>query len=221
MRIVDITGPIYDGMWTYPPPYPEIKVTEVPVPEWIEYPTYSWQFQLGAQTGTYLETSLHVDRNGPPLVDIPVAELFMRPAAVINIDVAPLARIEMADIKAAAPEIHAGDAIIVNTGWGKRWREDDFVEKCPHFSRDAMYWILDHKPFVFSADMPRFDSWQEPQLFFERFFADGVLLLAPLADLEQISTTRGHIVALPMKVEETCAAPCRVLFIEDYSVCSD
>ena len=26
---------------------------------------------------------------------------------------------------------------------------------------------------------------------------------------------RGKLVALPMKIEETCAAPCRVLFVEE------
>ncbi len=216
MRIVDITGPIYDGMWSYPEPYPPVVVEELPIPEWIEYPTYSWSFSLGCQSGTYLETSLHVDRNGPPLVDVPVEDLFMRPAAVIRIGVEPLRRIEVEQLIEAAPQIHPGDAVIVATGWGLRWREPDFVDNCPYFSHDSMYWLLDRKPFVFSADMPRFDSWDDPQEFFGRFFDQGVLLLAPMCNLEQIRVDRGHIVALPMKVEQACAAPCRTLFIEDW-----
>lgn len=43
----------------------------------------------------------------------------------------------------------------------------------------------------------------------------GTLLLAPLYNLDAISASRGKLVALPMKIEETCAAPTRVLFIEE------
>ncbi len=216
MRIIDITGPIYSGMWHYPPPYPETLIEEIPAPEWIEYPTYSWNFQMCCQSGTYLETSLHVDRDGPPLIDVPTEELFLRPAAVIRVSVEPLGRIEVEDLTSAAPEINPGEVIIVDTGWGNKWRDDDFIESCPYFSRDAMYWILDRQPFIFSADMPKFDSWEDPQEFFGRFFDEGVLLLAPVMNLAQIQADRGHIVALPMKVEQACAAPCRTLFIEDW-----
>lgn len=216
MRIVDITGPIYSGMWRYPDPYPEVKIEEIPVPEWVEYPTYSWSFQLGAQSGTYLETSRHMDCEGPALIEIPASKLFMRPASVIRVDVKPLQPIARSQIVEAAAEIHPGDAIILCTGWGSKWRDPDFIESCPHLSREAMDWLLDREPFLIAADLPRFDSWEDPQLFFERFFDEGVLLLAPLCHCAEIQAGRGHLVALPMKVEETCAAPCRTLFIEGW-----
>lgn len=216
MRIVDITGPIYSGMWRYPEPYPEVKIEEIPMPEWVEYPTYSWRLCLGAQSGTYLETSRHMDPEGPALIEVPASELFMRPATVIRVEVQPLQPIERRQIIEAAGDIHPGDAIIIATGWGSKWRDADFVERCPHLSREAMDWLLDREPFLIAADMPRFDSWEDPQLFFERFFDEGVLLLAPLCHCEKIQADRGHLVALPMKVEETCAAPCRTLFIEGW-----
>jgi len=43
----------------------------------------------------------------------------------------------------------------------------------------------------------------------------GTLLLAPLFGTRGIEASRGKLVALPMKLDETCAAPCRVLFIEE------
>jgi kynurenine formamidase len=216
MRIIDISGPIYSGMWHYPPPYPEVTIEEIPPPEWLAYPTYSWWFKLCCQSGTYMETSLHVDRDGPPLIDVPVQELFMRPAAVISVSAEPRSRIEVEQIVAGAPKISPGDAVIVDIGWGGKWRDQDFIEASPYFSHDAMYWILDQQPFIFAADTARFDSWEDPQEFFARFFEQGVLLLAPVVDLQQINVQRGHIVALPMKVEEACAAPCRTLFIENW-----
>ena len=140
----------------------------------------------------------------------------MRPTAVIRVSTTPRSRIEVEQIVAGAPQINPGDAVIVDTGWGSKWRDGDFIENSPYFSHDAMYWILDRKPFIFAADTARFDSWEEPQQFFERFFAEGVLLLAPVTNLEQVRVQRGHIVALPLKIEQSAAAPCRTLFIEGW-----
>ncbi len=217
MRIVDITGPIYSGMWHYPPPYPEVSIKEIPSPDWLPCPTYSWSFSMCCQSGTYLETSLHLDAEGPPLIEVPIEDLFMRPTAVIRVEIGAGERIEVEQVKAGAPEIHKGDVIIVDIGWGHKWRNADFIDSSPYFSHDAIYWILDQEPFIFAADTARFDSWDDPQDFFGRFFDQGVLLLAPVVNLDQIKTERGHIVTLPMKVEEACAAPTRTLFVEGWA----
>jgi arylformamidase len=215
MKITDITGLTHHGMWTYGPPYPDVVVEEIPVPEWIEYPTNSWRFELGAQTGTYLETSLHLWREGPPLIDIPLESLFMRDTVVLHLRKAPDERIEVADLQACAADIRKGDAVFVDTGWDAHWEQDDFIAKCPWFSHDAMYWILDHEPFLMGGDMPRFDSWETPQGFFERFFRQGTLLLAPVTNLGQVGASRCKLIALPLKINETCAAPCRAVLVED------
>lgn len=215
MRIVDVTGPMYDGMWSYGPPYPDVVVEEIPQPEFIQYPTYSWRFELGAQSGTYLETSLHLFRDGPPLVAIPVEDLFMRDAAILRVPAQANQMIEAADLLACEVQMKPGDAVIVATGWDSHWHEPDFVSDCPYFSYEAMRWILDQEPFLFGGDMPRFDSWEEPQGFFQEFFRQGVLLLAPLVNLAEVRSDHVKLTALPVRIEETCAAPCRVLIVED------
>ncbi len=215
MKITDVTGPIADGMWTYGPPYPDVVVEEIPQPDFIQYPTYSWRFELGAQTGTYLETSLHMFREGPALNDIPVEDLFMRDAAILRVPRPPDYRLMAEDLEACDVEINPGDAIIVATGWDDHWNQEDFVSSCPFFSYEAMRWILDKDPFLMAGDMPRFDSWTDPQGFFHEFFEQGVLLLAPLVNLGAVTANRVKLVALPMKIEETCATPCRALIIEE------
>ena len=215
MRITDVTGTMYDGMWTYGPPYPDVVVEEIPQPEFIEYPTYSWRFELGAQSGTYLETSLHLFREGPQLVEVPVEELFMRDAAILRVPSEPNRRLLAEDLEACGVRTNPGDAIIVATGWDSHWDRDDFVSDCPFFSYEAMRWILDREPFLMAGDVPRFDSWADPQGFFGEFFEQGVLLLAPLVNLGQVQADRVKLVALPLKITETCAAPCRVLIIEE------
>jgi kynurenine formamidase len=102
MRIIDVTGPIETGMWSYGPPYPEVLIEEIEQPEFVEHETYSWRFELGAQTGTYLETSLHVRRDGPELIEVPVEELVMRDAAILRVPCEPDQRIERRTSRRAA-----------------------------------------------------------------------------------------------------------------------
>ncbi|MGC9317869.1 MAG: cyclase family protein [Armatimonadota bacterium] len=215
MRVIDVTGPISTGMWTYGPPYPDVLVEEIEQPDFIEYPTYSWRFELGAQTGTYLETSLHVDRDGPELIEIPVEDLMMRDAAILRVPAEADHRIEPEELAGCGVEVRPGDVVIVATGWDNHWNRPDFVSRCPWFSYDAMRWILDRDPFIMAGDMPRFDSWDDPQGFFGEFFDQGVLLLAPLVNLGEVRAERVKLTALPLKVVESCAAPCRVVITQE------
>lgn len=215
MRIIDVTGTIENGMWSYGPPYPEAVIEEIPQPDFIEHETFSWRFELGAQTGTYLETSLHVTREGPALIEVPVEELIWRDAAILRVPCAPDHRIEAHELEACGVAVEPGDAVIVATGWDAHWNAPDFVSNCPWFSYGAMRWILDREPFVMCGDMPRFDSWADPQGFWPEFFGAGVLLLAPLVNLGEVRADRVKLTALPLKVAESCAAPCRVVLMEE------
>lgn len=215
MRITDISGPIYHGMWTYGGPYGEVELVEIPPPDWLEHKTYSWRMAMSVQTGTYLETSLHVRRDGPPLIDIPLEHLWMRDCAILRVPCGPDQAISAADLAACNVPVRKGDVILVATGWDAHWREPDFISNCPWFKREAMDWILDHEPAIFCGDMPRFDSWENPQGFWPRFFGQGTLLLAPVVNLAAVAGDRAKLCALPMKLEESCAAPCRVVVVEE------
>jgi kynurenine formamidase len=215
MRSTDISGPVFQGMWTYGGPYGEVESAEVEQLEVVEHETYSWRMAMSVQSGTYLETSLHVKRDGPPLIDIALEDLWMRNCAILRAPKEPDGCVQRAELEACGVEIKRGDAIIVATGWDSHWREGDFISNCPWFSREAMDWILDHEPFMLCGDVPRFDSWEEPQGFWPRFFDQGTLLLAPVVNLAAVRSDRAKLCALPMKLEESCAAPCRAVIVEE------
>ena len=199
MRIIDVTGAIENGMWSYGPPYPEVVIEEIPQPDFIEHQTFSWRFELGAQTGTYLETSLHVTREGPALIEIPVEQLIGRDAAILRVPCAPDHRIEAAELEACGVPVNPGDAVIVATGWDERWNAPDFVSNCPWFSYGAMRWLLDREPFMICGDMPRFD-FRGPTA----GLTAGVLRRRGAAagaagDLGAVRADRVKLTALPLK----------------------
>lgn len=217
MRVIDITGTIHNGMWTYGPPYPSVRVEEIPIPAWVPYPTYSWRFELGGQTGTYIETGLHMKRGRPALIDIPIESLINRDSVVLKVPGKESSEnaITVADLERCGAEIRPGDAVLVSVGRDRKWRDADYVSESPYFERAAMDWLIDRKPFLIGGDWPRFDSWRKPQKFFERFFDEGILLLAPVVNLGQVGRARVKLWVLPMKVEASAAAPARALVIEE------
>jgi kynurenine formamidase len=215
MTITDISGPIFGGMWTYGGTYGEVEIAEVPQLEAVTLATYSWRMSMSVQSGTYLETSLHVRRDGPALIEVPIEDLWMRDCVLLRVPKGPNESVSKRELEACEVRIEKGDAVVVATGWDGHWREPDFVSDCPWFTREAMDWVLDHEPFMMCGDVPRFDSWAEPQGFWPRFFEQGTLLLAPVVNLAAVKISRAKLCALPMKIEESCAAPCRVVIVED------
>ena len=112
---------------------------------------------------------------------------------------------------AADQVIHSGEALLIATG------HDGFDPKqssdSPHFSYDAIEWVVEHKPAILGSDM---SAWQDPAdapPFFPMFLASGVLLLAPLVNLSQISTPRIKLIVLALKIRNACAAPSRVIAV--------
>ena len=59
-KIIDVSGPIYDGMWNYEPPFPNFVLKPLPEVPWVKGRVYCEIFEgLHSQTGTYLETPAH------------------------------------------------------------------------------------------------------------------------------------------------------------------
>jgi kynurenine formamidase len=102
-------------------------------------------------------------------------------------------------------------AIFVSTGWGQRWRDEDFVEASPFIKFDAMHFLMDQKPFLLGADSPRWENLENPEGFFPDFFDADILMLGPCINLEKIKSQVVKLTALPLKAEGTCCAPCRAI----------
>ena len=218
MKIIDITGRIHDGMWSYGFPFPDYKMSALPQPEWVETKVYCEIFEgLNSQTGTYLETPAHLlgYEKSYPLSEIPVEKLYEMPAIILNVECEECEKrppITEAMLEAAAKTVDISDvrlgALIVSTGWGRHWDSGDYL------TLGAMRWLIDRKPFILASDTPRWENLDEPQGFFPEFYAADILMLAPLVNTENASKTNALLTVLPMAVDGSCCVPCRALLIE-------
>ncbi len=221
MKIYDITGRIAKGIWSYGPPFPDFEMRPLPQPEWVENRVWCDIFDgMNSQTGTYLETPAHV--LGPEasynLEDVDVARLVDIPAVLLELDPnmhvpGKRAKVtaDMLETALAGRKIDRSAALILSCGWGKRWFDADYLDGSPFISREAMEWIVEKRPFLLGADMPRWENLDRPEGIFPMFYAADILMLAPLVIPEGIGGKPLTLTALPLRVAGTCCAPCRAI----------
>ncbi|MFA7224928.1 MAG: cyclase family protein, partial [Sphaerochaetaceae bacterium] len=145
---------------------------------------------------------------------------FIKPVTIIKLPPQePHAVIRRQLLEQYAVETKAGEALIIDTGWGAMWDKEGYVLSCPTYANDAIAWVLEQKPSIFGVDVPCIESsWSEDDdeekggLLGELFVKES-LLVAPLINLEQIEGSRGTLYCIPLSVEGTSGAPARV-FIE-------
>ncbi len=219
MSIIDISGPITDGMWAYDAPYPTPRIEQIPPPDWLQYPVYSQTVHFAVQAGTYLETAAHMDLNALTIDELPLERCYMIDALQLWIpteaDQAITPDALNAACRAAGVEPRPREALLIGTGWDTHWSQPDYVSHPPYFTAAAIDWVLARDCSLLGGDTPRFDSLYNPQNFFPKFFSHDILLLAPLVNLNAISKPRGKLIALPIKIEKACASPVRALWIEE------
>lgn len=217
--MIDLTGTIYDGMWNYEPPFPDVHIRPLPQVPWVETAVHCEIFDgLHSQTGTYLETPAHLlGDESYPLIEVPIERIHNVDAVVLKLPGFETGRGRRAITKEMlmecpqAREIRAGDALLVCTGWGRYWRDPAYLDDAPYFTMDAMGWLIGKRPSILGSDTPRWENLDEPQGFFPDFYAADILMLAPLVNLEQADRARMKLTALPLKAERTSCAPCRAV----------
>lgn len=218
LRYLDITGTLAPEMWSYRPSIPDIPPFEQR--RWATIEERGWEadaFAMPTLAGTYLETAKHHFADGPSIDEIPPERLFVD-AAIVKVPKGAREHVTVADLEAANPTIHRGDALIVATGWDRHWWDDGttFVMESPHFDLAAMHWIVERGASILGGDMPCFDDPQPGggQGVNLPLLKSGALILAPLVRLQEITSPRAKLVVFPIKLRGACGAPCRAIVIE-------
>ena len=224
MKIYDITGKISRGIWSYGEPFPDYDPRPLPQPEWVETRVWCDIFDgMNSQTGTYLETPAHL--LGPEksynleavdvarLVDIPAVHLKLDPAMHAS-DRRAKVTPEMLEAALNGRKVDRNTALILSCGWGAHWFAPDYLDGSPFLAREAMEWIVEKRPFILGADMPRWENLERPEGIFPIFYAADILMLAPLAIPEDVPDGELSLTVLPIRVTDTCCAPCRAILKE-------
>lgn len=216
MKIIDLSGKIKKGIWTYGEMYPNFMPRQIVAGE----NTFFCEVFDGftSQTGTYLETTAHSKGYAGNMMieDIDIAKLVNIPCSVIHLDHLGFSnggKITDEDFISAVKghHINKGDAILFCCGWND-WYAPNFLTDSPCLSLKAMEWLLSFEPFILGSDIP---CWQKDENLFGRFSQTNTLLLAPLVNLEQVNMFHVKLTVLPINITATCCIPARAIITEE------
>ncbi len=220
--IVDLSGPLYNGVWSYNAlrsareRLPEFKIDAVTTvasggAEILHY-------DMSSLSGTYLETGAHLIEGAPPLSDLDCSR-FVRPAVVCHVPRKGARElIHGAELAAHCPPIAEGDALLIECGWSSQWRSPAFVTQGPNYHPDCLPWLMSQPISLLGCDIPSMQSpWAAPgspedgRGMLLELFKKGILLLAPIVNLDTVQAPRGELIALPLNAVGASGSPCRAV----------
>ncbi len=213
-------------MWNYGPPFPKFELKPIQQPDWLEYKVFMEEFKgMCSLTGTYLETPAHFlgYKKSYPLINVSLGKLINIKTYIIKLKLENLSEVE--GRRAITREAILGSldkeeftdckAVLLSTGWGRFWKSANYLDASPFLKREAMELLVNKEIFLIGSDTPRFESLTKTEGVYPLIYKANILLLAPCVNLEKIDKRVVRLIVLPLKIEKTCATPCRAVVIEE------
>ena len=160
VRLIDLSHEIEAGMVTY---------KGLPAPHVCDYPSREesrplyapgTEFQIGriemvGNTGTYLDTPFHRYADSEDLCDVGLDRLADLPGVVVRVTGIGRRSVDWGNF--AATDV-TGRAVLVNTGWDRHWRTDDYFEGHPFLTEAAAFWLRDNGAALVGIDSFNIDD---------------------------------------------------------------
>jgi kynurenine formamidase len=106
---------------------------------------------------THLNAPLHLVQGGADASQVPL-DTFFGNGVVLDLPKSRWEYVTAADLEAARPRVEAGDIVIVNTGWHKKYSDSqEYFGHAPGLAKDAAQWLVDRGVRLFGTDTPFID----------------------------------------------------------------
>jgi len=169
------------------------------------------EFQIGkiemvANTGTYLDSPFHRYADGIDLSGLRLEQL----AGLAAVKVAARDRrcIDAAQLSAVG-DIR-GKAVLVETGWSRHWKTDQYFEGHSFLTEDAAQFLADAGAVLVGIDSYNIDSTQDARRpVHSTLLRRGVLIVEHLTALDRLSGAGFKFSAVPVKVKGFGTFPVR------------
>jgi len=171
-------------------------------------------FQIGkiemvSNTGTYIDSPFHRYENGKDLNDIALERFVNIPAIVVRTN-------EMS----IGPEVFAkhdveGKAVLVNTGWSKHWRTDQYFENHPFLTEDAAGYLEEKRAVLVGIDSHNIDDTRTKSRPVHTILLGAeILIVEHLCNLEILPNSNLMFTAVPPKLKGVGTFPIRAFVSE-------
>lgn len=214
--LVDLSHDIVEGMITYPGlPGPLISAHLDRATSRSRYaPGTEFQIErisMVGNTGTYLDSPRHRYAEGDDLASLPLSSLADLEGIVV--------RRPFTQGLATGPEAFAdldvqGRAVLIDTGWGARWRTPGYFESHPHLTGDAARLLAERGAALVGIDSLNIDGTATGERPAHSFLlAAGIPVVEHLCRLDELPERGFRFFAVPPKVRDVASFTVRAFAI--------
>ncbi len=210
-KLIDVSHAVEDGMITY---------KGLPAPIICDYLTREasakhyredTSFQIGvvtmaSNTGTYVDVPFHRYRDGKDLSEFELDRLANLSAVKIDIPdgvkAIEVAHLDKVDVK--------NKAVLLNTGWSKLWRTDDYFEDHPFVTEAAANYLLQQGVQFVGIDSYNIDDTSaDTRPCHSLLLAKDIPICEHMTNLDLLPSSGFKFFAVPVKMKGMGTFPVR------------
>ena len=159
-ELIDLSHTIEDGMITYKGLPAPLICDHLSREKSRTVYAEGTEFQIGridmvANTGTYIDTPFHRYADGHDLAGLPLGRVADVPGIVVRVEGMHGPAV---DWHTFAPLDVTGKAVLVQTGWDRRWGSDAYFEGHPFLTEAAATWLRDKGALLVGIDSYNIDD---------------------------------------------------------------
>ena len=211
-KFVELNHFLEDGMMAYPGlPRPRIgafldhKSSRSHYEDRAEF--YLGKVEMVCNLGTYIDSPFHRYPEGADLSQIPLERVAGIPGIVLDGVVSSNRSITI--IEADYSELN-GRAVLVRTGWDKRWGTESYWEPGPFLSEKSIDLLIRSKAIFVGVDFWNVDDVSNPSRpVHTRLLASDILIVEHLCNLSLLPRTGFRFYAVPPRIVRGASFPVR------------
>jgi len=202
-RFIDLSHTIEDGMITYKGLPAPLICDHLSREQSRKIYAAGVEFQIGridmvSNTGTYIDTPFHRYPDGYDLTGLELETVSNVPAVVVRVQGIEGRAIDQARFKGV--EIR-GRAVLVNTGWDRHWRTDQYFEGHPFLTGQAAAYLRDQGAVLVGIDSMNIDDTGDGHRpVHSILLAAGIPIVEHLTRLDALPLDGFRFSAVPPKV---------------------
>jgi len=208
---VELNHIIEDGMRSYPGlPRPRIYALldhEQSRPNYdgkAEF--YLGKLEMPGNLGTYIDSPFHRYRDKPDLSQLSLEQVAGLPGIALD---GVVSGDRSLAVDPGGVEMR-GRAILLRTGWDRKWGTGDYWEPCPYLSDATVEMLVGSLPALVGVDFWNVDDTTDPgRPAHTRLLEKGILVVENLCDLDKLPGAGFRFSAVPLRVVRGASIPIR------------
>jgi len=167
---------------------------------------YLGKVEMVCNVGTYLDSPFHRFPGQADLSQIPLERVAGIHGIVLD---GIVSRDRSVTIRAKDEELE-GRAILIRTGWDKKWGTEGYWKPGPYLSDELIHLYIRSKPILVGVDFWNVDDTMDPSRpVHTRLLGSNILIVEHLCNLSALPRTGFRFYAVPLRMVRGASFPVR------------